>query len=310
MHLRRILSTILALLILTMEVSALDTNLAQNQAHWAEQSISDCITLNLLDKTPDTAWPDQPVTPALISSVFSKAFSLNITLGSPITRQEIANIIEAETSVQPKDIFQNYPDGDFKPDNSLTNAEFCTLVIRLVKILNQIAPPDETAWEIIQDIKQQYPTGTLWGFSDTVGTKYYLNGVQADNLSTDVSAINATILNTNFNGRIRLPTSIKYACGGFAAMVSDSIFGKTGSPCREIFDTAQASPGDIVYFTDADGYAVHIAIVYNLFKVNGQTYFQHAGANEYEQVRYPDDVEKPFYQIGDTIRIFTRYQED
>ena len=307
MALTRGLRTILALLILTMEVSALDADQGQNQVHWAAQSISSCIDLGLLEEQPDEAWPDQPVRPALVSGMLAKAFGTSIMLGSPITRQEIANIIQNELEVGPDGIFRNYPDGEFRPDNILTNAEFCTLVIRLVKILDRVEPPDEAAWQVIQEIKQEYPTGTLWGFSDTFGTKYYYDGVEATDLSTDVSALNATILNTQFNGRIRTATSVKYACGGFAAMVSDRIFGRTGHPCHEIFDTAQARPGDVVYFTDEDGYAVHIAVVYGLFEVDGAMYFQHAGANEYEQVRYPDDVEKPFYQICDTIRVFTRY---
>ena len=49
-------------------------------------------------------------------------------------------------------------------------------------------------------------------------------------------------------------------CGGWAALVSDYIFGQTGFPARKI-TTADARPGDIGISVDGNGKATHIFII-------------------------------------------------
>ena len=42
-------------------------------------------------------------------------------------------------------------------------------------------------------------------------------------------------------------TSVSYACGGFAAMISDYLFGKTSNPARMVTNFADLRPGDVIY---------------------------------------------------------------
>lgn len=84
---------------------------------------------------------------------------------------------------------------------------------------------------MLQEIEQQYPTGTPWTDSK-----------ENPNTLSNPNPVSASVRSW-FN---RYGTSAKYACGGFAAMVSDLIFPED-APMREVTDFSKVRPGDIVF---------------------------------------------------------------
>ncbi len=105
---------------------------------------------------------------------------------------------------------------------------------------------------ILEQIKREYPTGTSWGDPAIVGTtNYYADGPHFDRRRDVCVGIQEAYG----------PVSLKYGCGGWAAMVSERIFGKTGAPTREITDITKARPGDIVVeMNHKTGDLAHVAI--------------------------------------------------
>ena len=101
---------------------------------------------------------------------------------------------------------------------------------------------EENVLAIMAEIEREYPTGTLWTFSSVAGTAYNPNKVST-------AVMNA----------IGYKTDTKYACGGFAAMVSDRVFGYD-APCRKVDDVTDIRPGDIIVHLDKNGNATHVSI--------------------------------------------------
>lgn len=171
-------------------------------------------------------------------------------------------------------------DGMFHGEESMTRAQACVVITRMLNVINsetpgvpsqpqQPAQPEtptqpeipqqtgsgllangqpatvENVQAVLAEIKEEYPEGTVWGTHDTPNTNYYADG---DKLS-DARSLIGTWANTT------------YACGGWATMVSNRIFGMTGAPTREVTDITKARPGDIVIKMYADGSGVgHVGI--------------------------------------------------
>ena len=179
-------------------------------------------------------------------------------------------------------------DGKFHGEQNMTRAQACTVIMRMLKLINKYNPGDKdndqyddgknqntgntgnnnqqtgsgklangqdatiaNVQAILDQIKREYPTGTAWGNPDNGGAgNYYSDGPGYDN-TRDVRAA------TNKFGAINL----QYACGGWMAMVSERIFGKTGAPAREITDITKARPGDLVIKMNSAGNAMsHVGI--------------------------------------------------
>lgn len=180
-------------------------------------------------------------------------------------------------------------DGKFHGEQNMTRAQACTVIMRMLKLINKYNPGDKdndqyddgknqntgntgnqnqqtssgklangqdatvaNVQTILDQIKREYPAGTSWGNSGTPGTNYYKDGPNANSGVRDVSVAVSKYgaLNT------------QYACGGWMAMVSERIFGKTGAPAREITDITKARPGDIVIKMSADGYNIAHACIF------------------------------------------------
>ena len=108
---------------------------------------------------------------------------------------------------------------------------------------------------ILDQIKREYPTGTVWSarnLIDDAHNNFYATGTHAGDSTNDVGA---------GIGKYSNNLSLKYACGGWAAMVSDRIFGRTGAPCREVTDPAKARPGDILITVGSNGAVSHVGII-------------------------------------------------
>lgn len=243
-------------------------------------------------------------------------------------------------------VLSGMSDGCFHGEQFMTRAQACVVVTRMINVINgetpgvpsapqqptqpetpsqpqQPEPPAqigtgllangqpatvENVQAILDQIKQEYPEGTLWGNSSTPGTNYYKETVGAD--------VAAGI--HEFYGGIDL----KYACGGWAAMVSDRIFGKTGAPCREVTDITKARPGDIVVKMSSDGWSIaHVNIFLSYepgymfygtldsFYIKPKILTCDGNVNGEVDWNHPNTLYNDLEDIGTRIHILTRYSD-
>lgn len=98
--------------------------------------------------------------------------------------------------------------------------------------------------ELLSELQAKYPEHTS-----------FVNGYSAGNNSTDVRTPVRSYKTST--GRY---CSTSAGCGGWAALVSDYIFGQTGFPAHKIA-TADARPGDICITLNDNGELEHVSIV-------------------------------------------------
>lgn len=159
---------------------------------------------------------------------------------------------------------------------------------------------EENVLELLRQIEQEWPSGTVWGTHDTPGT--YKNEVP----STEAKRLmNAYRVNAY------------YACGGYASMVSSLLFGDTVNPARRVDDLSQIRPGDIIFRVRNDtGKVWHVTVA--LESPNGMNSFHYTDGNDGSAVYWPDSQHPYSREVldcygtqGKTYRIeaWTRYPE-
>ena len=160
---------------------------------------------------------------------------------------------------------------------------------------------EENVLDLLRQIEQDWPNGTVWGTHDTPGT--YKNEVP----STEAKRLmNAYKVNAY------------YACGGYASMVSSLIFGDTANPTRQVEDLSRIRPGDIIFLVRNDtGRLWHVMVA--LESPNGMNAFHCTDGNNGQTVYWPDSP-RPYSREnldcygteGKTYRIeaWTRYPEN
>lgn len=140
------------------------------------------------------------------------------------------------------------------------------------KLANGKDATTENVLKILEEIKKEYPDGTIWGDRDTPGTNYYSAGRN----SVDVNAA----LNNYRNTAGSLGLNTVYACGGWAAMVSDRIFGQSGAPAREVTAPSKVRAGDFLICLNRDGKLTHVSIAISNASYNGTFWgFMTCGGN-------------------------------
>ena len=235
-------------------------------------------------------------------------------------------------------IISGMDNGNFEGTQTMTRAQACAVIVRMIDRIGGAEPAQpttptqpetpaqpqqpetpaqtepgktlangkeitvENVVAILKEIEEEYPSGTTWGPSGTANNNWYKEGPGSD----------LTTLNRNFS------VSFVYACGGWAAMVSDTIFGKSGAPAREIYSIADARPGDIVYKINTTTNTIsHVAIITCVGTVNGKAMANTCDGNVDNQVVWGSwDPAAGFGTYGMTsksggiqYRIFTRYPE-
>ena len=120
---------------------------------------------------------------------------------------------------------------------------------------------EENVLALLDEAQKIWPDGMTWGPHTVIGNNSYLN---------PGAVVNSTIRNKH-------GSSTNYACGGFTAMISDYLFGKTQNPARAVTDYTKLRPGDIIVWLDKNGTTEHVAFVASSIIKEGD---------------YPD---KPFY---------------
>ncbi|WP_299964825.1 S-layer homology domain-containing protein [uncultured Oscillibacter sp.] len=103
---------------------------------------------------------------------------------------------------------------------------------------------EDNILELLSELQAKYPDRTS-----------FVNGYSDGGSSTDVRTPVRSYKTST--GRY---CSTSAGCGGWAALVSDYIFGQTGFPARKIA-TADARPGDICITLNGDGELEHVQII-------------------------------------------------
>ena len=156
--------------------------------------------------------------------------------------------------------------------------------------------------ELLSELQAKYPEHTS-----------FVNGYRDGIKSYDVLKATNQYKVTGSN----LSASTHSGCGGWAALVSDYIFGQTGFPARKIA-TADARPGDIGISLDGNGKATHIFIITSRAQHNDEcqwTEFDGTDATDmttadhtYEIVWDIEHADWDDPQPGDwTVDVWTRY---
>lgn len=164
--------------------------------------------------------------------------------------------------------------GDFSGDGYMFRSQAAVVMVRLNEVVNKAAdeplvdpettptPPAATgSWslkngkaatpenviEMLKEIEKQYPTGTPWTDPTT--------NPDTPHNPNPVSQYVGDVMEGGYH------IDSEYACGGFAAMVSDLIFPEEAK-MREVTDFSKVRPGDIVFDVGRDGKTVgHVWIV-------------------------------------------------
>ncbi len=155
--------------------------------------------------------------------------------------------------------------------------------------------------ELLSELQAKYPQHTS-----------FVNGYSAGNNSTDVRTAVRSYKDSN-----GLYCSTSAGCGGWAALVSDYIFGQTGFPAHKIA-TADARPGDIGISVDGNGKLTHVFIVTSRAQHNDEcqwTEFDGTDATDMTTANHTYeivwDIEHSNWdnpQPGDwTVDVWTRY---
>ena len=179
-------------------------------------------------------------------------------------------------------IITGYSDGTFKPLETMNRGQGCVVIYRMAQYTPTTsepvtpaqpetpAPEPETPAQpetpaggtltngelvteanvlaLLNELKSKYPTKTNFA------NGYNINGDKTP--STHVRNVTNTYTRAEGGGK----TSTTIGCGGWAAMVSDYIFGKTDFPARKV-SVQNVKPGDIAITLNQNGLLTHVSIV-------------------------------------------------
>ena len=158
---------------------------------------------------------------------------------------------------------------------------------------------EENVLELLHQLEQDWPTGTVWGTHNTPGTH-----------KNEVPCTAARKIMHEY------PVSEYYGCGGYAAMISSLVFGDASNPGRRVEDLSQIRPGDIIFRVRNDnGKVWHVLVA--LETPNENHAFHVTDGNHGEAVDWPDP-QSPYphnnldsYGEDKTYRLeaWTRYPE-
>lgn len=216
-------------------------------------------------------------------------------------------------------------DGTFGGTGNMARAQACTIIVRLLKLINNYNPGDKDndqyddgtsqntsnnnqsnvttayALQVLANLKKQYPTGTVW---DETGTNKYSAGLN----STDVLAVTNKFYTASSSGRLRTSTTL--GCGGWAAMVSDAIFGQSGAPAHEVTDPSKVRPGDICILLNASGQLKHVSVAASTATyVDGKWRFDTCEGNKSGKVAWETNGANMWSNANGALRVWTRYAD-
>ena len=161
------------------------------------------------------------------------------------------------------------------------------------RLANGEAITEENVLALLQDIEEQWPTGTVWGDRSTPGT--HKNEV----LSTEADRVMG-----------QYGVSSVYGCSGYAAMVSSLLFGDNAA--HQLDDLQKMRPGDIVFVVSPEGKVGHVVVALEAPDQEGR--FHITDGNHGGTVVWPGDTDIRSYSLtgftgGYHLEVWTRYPE-
>lgn len=180
--------------------------------------------------------PSDPVTPAMACTVVLRAYNVDSGGGSVWSYNTACSYAASlgwldKSTVQAK---------------TITRGDMAILIYRAFAepqrestsqqpgdgyLVNGKPITEENVLEILRNLEEEWPTWTPWD-DPKLNPDTYKNTVP----STEV---NKVMRSYRTNGT--------YGCGGYASMISSSIFGDKINPCRRLDDLSQIRPGDIIF---------------------------------------------------------------
>ncbi|MCI9462081.1 MAG: S-layer homology domain-containing protein [Oscillibacter sp.] len=202
--------------------------------------------------------------------------------GGNITNPDPETPVEPETPSKPSNPSQ--PDQTGK---TLTNGKPVT---------------EDNILELLSELQAKYPDRTS-----------FVNGYRDGIKSYDV--LKAT--NQYKSSGSNLSTSTHSGCGGWAALVSDYIFGQTGFPARKIA-TTDARPGDICITLNGNGELEHVSIVTSRTQHNDECQWTEFTTTDANTTKTADHTYAIWWNTGNcdwddpqpgdyTVDVWTRY---
>lgn len=170
---------------------------------------------------------------------------------------------------------------------------------------NGLPVTEENVLALLAEAKKLWPDGMTWAYLDRVQSG---NNVYHSDPGTSIGAACVA----------EYQVSSVDACGAFAAMLSDYVFGPSSNPARRLEDNRQVRPGDIVFRINPDGATAHVNIAMTTAHYEGELpCIRTADGNVGGKVRwfdtasnYPTRVNGEPRWLGDSIRVvYTRYPE-
>ena len=193
-------------------------------------------------------------------------------------------------------VISGVEDGSFGGTGVLTRAQACVVMVKLDDVLTNgpgtgggttdpgpVDPEPKPGTE--KDIIVSTTSGNSMGVGYYVGDNGFATGTlnngkpitEANVLAllakaqkewpSGLSWAERTVSNNHWyqtsgsvvDGILRGTASTNYACGGFAAMISDYLFGKSNNPAHKVTNVADIRPGDIVIHF-SNGKATHVSV--------------------------------------------------
>lgn len=160
---------------------------------------------------------------------------------------------------------------------------------------------EENVLELLRQIEQNWPTGTIWGTHNTPGTSK--NEIPCTEIRHVMDSYRV---------------SSTYGCSGYASMVSSLIFGDKENPARRLEDLSQIRPGDVIFMVrNGTGKVWHVVVA--LESPNEQNAFHITDGNAGETVQWPDNS-SPYSNMSSLdsyrgedknyhLEVWTRYPE-
>lgn len=161
---------------------------------------------------------------------------------------------------------------------------------------NGLPATEENVIALLKKAEGIWPTKTRWTPSGMSDNNWYMEN----------SEIMRQTLSVNHN------VNPNYACGGFAAMISDYVFGKSANDTRRVTDMTKIRPGDIIVILNTgnnEKSVNHVVIATSHADASGNVYC--AGGNESSIINWPtqwDSASNEKWSTGSWI-VYTRYPD-
>lgn len=254
------------------EVKAYEDQGYGSPAPWYWASMAALRDHKILDGTAmgrDTGWPELSCDGDYVTRYDMAQLAYNIMLdyeqsGSEVEREVVHLRVrdwneipegyqDAVTACYVLKVLQGHANGDFDGAYLMTRAQSCVVIDRLGKglgvtigtgnyvhtgpgtatLISGLPVTEENVKDLLQRVSDEWK-------GDTRGISY-----AAGNSSTEVQA--AIWSYTDANGKKLSMTS---GSGGYAALLSDRVFGRYGFPARKLDDITKMRAGDIVITLD------------------------------------------------------------